>query len=91
MIRRVEVAALVLLVVGISVAGWAVLYPRPYDITQDPDLEVISIRRDTMLSTINATGRIEPESEVQVEFGLSGVVTELLVQRSEERRVGKEC
>jgi HlyD family secretion protein len=81
--RFVKVAAIVLLVVGTSVTGWAVLNPRPYDIAQDPDLEVITIRRDTLLSTVNATGRIEPESEIQVEFGLSGVVTEVLVQRGQ--------
>lgn len=86
--RIVTIAAIVLLAVGASAIGWALLNPSPYDITLDPDIEVITIRRDTMLSTVNATGRIEPESEIQVDFGLSGVVAELLVERGQNVKKG---
>jgi HlyD family secretion protein len=81
--RAVTILAILLLVVGVSVAGWVGLNPKPYDIAEDPDIEVITIGRETILTTINASGHIEPESEIQVEFGISGVVAEVLVKRGQ--------
>jgi HlyD family secretion protein len=86
--RVLTILAILLLVIGVSVAGWSLLNPKPYDIAEDSSLEVITIGRDTMLSTVNATGRIEPESEIRVEFGLSGVVAEVLVERGQSVKRG---
>jgi HlyD family secretion protein len=83
MIRFVKIVAIVSIVVGASATGWFFLAPKPYDIAQDPSVEVVEIGRDTMVSTVNATGRIEPASEIDVVFGASGSVAEVLVRRGQ--------
>ncbi len=81
--RVVVIGVILAVVIGVTVAGYQFLTPEPYSITQDPDVEVIPIRRDTILATINAAGRIEPEDEVQVDFDASSVVVEVSVERGQ--------
>ena len=84
MTRFIKIGGILVLVVGISVASWTFLNPAPYDITRDPEVEeVLTISRGTILSTINASGRIESQNEVRVEFGISGVVAEVFVERGQ--------
>jgi HlyD family secretion protein len=88
--KRVVVILLVLaIVIGVTVAGYQFLNPEPYSIADDPDVEVIDIGYDTIVSTINATGRIEPEAEVQVEFEAgNSLVAEVLVERGQQVTAG---
>ncbi len=86
--RAVFIVLILAVVVGVSVAGYQFLVPKPYSIVEDPDVEVVQIRRDTILATINATGRIEPEAEVQVNFETTGVVAEVLVERGQRVTAG---
>jgi HlyD family secretion protein len=82
--KRVLIILLILaVVIGVSIAGYQFLNPKPYSITDDPEVEVIGIQRDTILATINAAGRIEPEAEVRVDFETNGVVAEVLVERGQ--------
>jgi len=83
--KRVVIITLILLaVIGVTVAGYQFLNPKPYSIVDDPDVEVIEIQRDTILATLNATGRIEPEAEVQVSFEAgNSVVRDVLVERGQ--------
>ncbi len=84
MARFIKIGGILVLIVGVSVASWMLLNPAPYDIARDPEVEeVITISRGTILSTINASGRIEPQNEVRVEFGISGVVAEVFVERGQ--------
>ena len=87
--KRVLLIVLILaVVVGVSIAGYQFLNPAPYNIGQDPNVEVILVDRDTILSTINATGRIDPKAEVLVNFETNGVVSEVLVERGQRVRAG---
>jgi HlyD family secretion protein len=87
--KRVITIALILAVVaGISLAGYQFLNPKPYRITEDPNVEVVTIKRDTILATVNASGRIEPKTEVQVSFETSGVVAQVLVERGQQVAAG---
>ena len=83
--KRVVIILLILaVVIGVTVAGYQFLNPEPYSIADDPDVEVIEIEQDTILATINATGRIEPKAEVWVEFEANnGVVAEVPVERGQ--------
>lgn len=82
--RFVKISGIVILVLGLSVASWMFLNPAPYDVARDPEVEeVITIGRGTILSTVSASGRIEPQNEVRVEFGISGVVAEVFVERGQ--------
>ncbi|MCS7259569.1 MAG: efflux RND transporter periplasmic adaptor subunit [Anaerolineae bacterium] len=84
MTRFVKISGILVLIVGLGVASWIFFNPPSYDITRDPEVEeVITLRRGTILSTINASGRIEPRHEVRVEFGISGVVAEVFVKRGQ--------
>jgi HlyD family secretion protein len=88
--KRVAMIVLVLaVIIGVTVAGYQFLNPEPYSITDDPDVDVVDIERDTILATINATGRIEPEAEVLIGFEANnGVVDEVLVDRGQPVRAG---
>jgi HlyD family secretion protein len=88
--KRVLIIVLILaVIVGATVAGYQFLNPEPYNIAEDPNVEVIVIGRDTILATINATGRIEPQAEVQVDFEASNsVVSEVLVERGQHVTAG---
>ena len=87
--KRVITIALILAVVaGVSLAGYQFLNPKPYRITEDPNVEVVSIKRDTILATVNASGRIEPKTEVQVNFETGGVVAQVLAERGQKVTAG---
>jgi HlyD family secretion protein len=89
--KRVLVIVLVLAVlVGVSLAGYQFLNPEPYDISQDPEVEVIPVQQDTILATINATGRIEPKAELGLDFETSGVVAQVFVERGQHVSAGTE-
>ena len=86
--RAIFIVLILAVVVGVSAAGYTFLNPKPYRITEDPNFEVVQIGRDTILATVNATGRIEPKTEVQVNFEASGVVAEVLVKRGQHVTAG---
>jgi HlyD family secretion protein len=88
--KRVAIIAAILVgVVGVTLASYQLLTPKTYNIADDPDvIEVIKIGRDTILATINAAGRIEPKTEVKVNFETSGVVDEILVERGQHVTAG---
>jgi HlyD family secretion protein len=87
--KRVITIGLILVVVaGLSLAGYQFLNPKPYRITEDPNVEVVTIKRDTILTTVNATGRIQPETEVQVNFETGGVVARVLTERGQHVAAG---
>jgi HlyD family secretion protein len=87
--KRVIIIGLILVVVaGLSLAGYQFLNPKPYRITEDPNVEVVTIKRDTILTTVNATGRIQPETEVQVNFETGGVVARVLTERGQHVAAG---
>lgn len=87
--KRVAIIVTILVIlVGVTVAGFQFLTAEPYSITSDPDVETIPIKRDTILATINASGRIEPKAEVQVNFEANGIVAEVLVERGQHVTAG---
>jgi HlyD family secretion protein len=86
--RVIGIALILVVVAGVSLAGYQFLNPKPYRITEDPNVEVVNIKRDTILATVNASGRIEPKTEVQVNFETSGVVAQVPVERGQRVTAG---
>jgi len=43
----------------------------------------VQVGRETLVDTVNATGSIEPKSEVEMKFEIGGVVREVLVKRGQ--------
>src|SRR5437868_14853312 len=70
--------AALLLIIALVVAGKR---EKPIPVTTEK-----AILR-TILQTVSATGKIQPETEVKISPEVAGEIIEL---RSEERRVGKE-
>lgn len=52
------------------------------------DQQTAPIERRTLKTTIETTGTIEPEDEVLLSFGMSGSVSQILVQVGDEVRTG---
>src|SRR5690606_40418465 len=47
---------------------------------------------ENMEDKVMATGKIVPREEIEIKPNMSGIIDKILVdERSEERRVGKEC
>jgi HlyD family secretion protein len=76
-------------VVGASVAGYQYLTPtEPKDLAEDPSVEIVKIGRETLVDTVNASGRIEPKAEVEMRFETAGSVAEVLVERGQNVTAG---
>lgn len=82
--RAITILFILAVVVGGSVAGYQYLAPAvPQKLNEDPNVEVVQIGLETLVDTVNATGSIEPESEVEMKFEIGGVVKEVLVKRGQ--------
>ncbi|MBE7556522.1 MAG: efflux RND transporter periplasmic adaptor subunit [Anaerolineales bacterium] len=82
--RAITILFILAVVVGGSVAGYQYLTPAmSQELNDDPNVEVVQIGRETLVDTVNATGSIEPESEVEMKFEIGGVVKEVLVKRGQ--------
>ncbi|HEX9922551.1 MAG TPA: HlyD family efflux transporter periplasmic adaptor subunit [Anaerolineae bacterium] len=84
--KRVFTILLILIVVvGVSIAGYQYTAPpaEPVSLAEDPTVEIVRIERETIIETVDATGRIEPQSEVEMKFRTGGVIAEVLVAQGQ--------
>lgn len=82
--RAFIILIILTVVIGASVAGYQYLSPPEVKtLAEDPSVEVVEIGRDTLVDTVNATGSLEPEAEVEMKFEIGGVVKEVLVKRGQ--------
>jgi HlyD family secretion protein len=89
--KRVLLITLILAaIIGVSVAGYWYAAPaaKPPKLTDDPNVEIVAVGRETLQDTVNATGRIEPRAEVEMKFQIGGVVAEVLVERGQHVTAG---
>lgn len=89
--KRVVVILLILAaVIGLSLVGYQYAAPtaEPPSLAEDPDVEIVQVGRETLLDTVNATGRIEPRAEVEMKFQIGGVVEAVLVERGQQVTAG---
>ncbi len=86
--RRVITIVLILAaVVGGSVFGYQIFAQSKTATT--PDYETYVVGRDTLISTVSATGSIEPEQRVELAFKGTGRVAEVNVKEGEQVRAGQ--
>ncbi len=88
--RRIIIILLVLVVLGGG--GWYA-YQR-YQTTQaaaeaGPSYETITISRGSIASTVNATGNIEPQTELSLSFRTTGRVAQVLVMAGQSVAAGQ--
>jgi HlyD family secretion protein len=87
--RAIVILLILTVVIGGSVAGYYYLTPaQPQSLSEDPSVEIVKIGRETLVDTVNATGRIEAKAEVEMKFETGGVVTEVLVQPGQHITAG---
>src|SRR5690554_6634884 len=73
---------LILLLVGLKFAGV---------FGKDEGIKVIAeqVQRRTIIETVNASGKVYPETEVKVSPDISGEITELTVQEGDSVKKGQ--
>lgn len=90
MSRNLRTILIVLLVVALVASGLFFLNQRRQASAQ-PQFEILreaTATRDRISATVNATGSIEPESLVTLNFGLSGTVNAVNAVRGQEVQAG---
>lgn len=83
--KRFFVSLLVLMVLaGAGAAGYFYLAPaQAQGPNQGTNLETVTVGRETLVDTVSATGKIEPEAEVEMKFETGGRVKEVLVRKGQ--------
>jgi HlyD family secretion protein len=83
--KRVLVVLIILIALaGAGVYGYQYLTPvEPTSLAEDPSVEIVPIGRATLVDTVSATGKIEPEAEVEMKFETGGTVKEVLVKEGQ--------
>jgi HlyD family secretion protein len=88
--RRFIIVLLVAAVLGVG--GWFA-YQRfvvePQAQAQQPSFETVAVERGNILSTVSATGSIEPEAQVSLLFRGAGTVSNVLVSVGEAVQEGQ--
>lgn len=83
--RTIVILLIIAAAVGVSVVGYQ--YGRPVNeapaLVDDPLVEIVPVGRKTLVDTVEATGRIEPRAEVEMNFEIGGVVEEVLVEQGQ--------
>jgi len=84
--RIIIILLIVAAAAGVSVVGYQ--YGTPVNeapsLEEDPLIEIVPVGRKTLLDTVEATGRIEPRAEVEMNFEIGGVVEEVLVAQGQD-------
>ncbi len=87
--KRFFVILLILIVLlGGGVAGYFYLNPAQAQSPQEANLETVEIERATLVDTVSASGKIEPEAEVEMKFETGGKVEEVLVKEGQTITAG---
>lgn len=83
-------AVVILLVLALVVAGSIFTYRITAQEKQPPeaDYDVVRVEKGQLISTVSATGAIEPENEVVLVFKVPGRVAEVAVQRGQRVKAG---
>lgn len=58
------------------------------NLTEDPNVEIVTIGRTTLEKSVSATGSIKPEAEVEMKFETGGTVKEVLVKQGQTITAG---
>lgn len=88
--KRLLFAVIVIGIIGaVSWIGFQRLQARRAALDQAPSYETVTVARDSISSTVSATGSIEPEAEVALSFRASGRVEQVLVSVGQPVEAGQ--
>lgn len=87
--KRIIIIVLVLTaIIGTAVAINFLLTPKPYSVAEDPEIEAITVKTDTIVSTVNASARLEALDTANEKFEVSGKVAEIPVAEGDHVKAG---
>jgi len=88
--RFIIVIIIIGVATGLSWAGYqySTQTVKPASLTDDPAIEIVPVQRETLVDMVNATGRIEPKAEVEMNFEIGGVVQAVLVEEGQAVTAG---
>jgi macrolide-specific efflux system membrane fusion protein len=87
--RVIIILSILIVTIGLSVAGYFYTAPvQPKSLAEEPGVNIITVGRETLVDTVEATGRIEPRAEVEMKFEIGGMVKEVLVKRGQKVTAG---
>lgn len=84
--RFIGIAIVIALCLGALGVWFTFAQPSKADDTTTG--EVVTVQRGDVVSTVKATGRLEPRQEVALGFEINGTVAEVLVERGQPVRAG---
>ncbi len=86
--RAIIILIILTVVIGIGVAGYLLLTPKTYSITEDPDIETLTVATDTIVAAVNAAGKLEAIDSVNLNFEVPGVVDKIRVSEGSRVEAG---
>lgn len=88
--KRFFVTLLILIVLaGAGAAGYFYLMPaQAQGPNQQANYETVTVGRETLVESVSATGKIEPEAEVEMKFEIGGKVKDVLVKKGQAVTAG---
>lgn len=88
--RILFILVILIVLVGTGLFGYQqFLTPvESQSLTDDPNVEIVTVGHATLEKTVSATGSIEPEAEVEMKFGTGGTVKEVLLRQGQTITAG---
>ena len=86
--RAVILLIILAVVIGVGAAGYLFLRPKTVSVTEDPNIETLTVATDTIIATVNAAGKLEAIDSVNLSFEVPGVVSEIPVSEGSRVEAG---
>ena len=89
--RAIVIAAVVLVLIVAGMAGFRMMSPTQHAGPPGAaNLETVTVELGTVVSSIKATGNLEPREDASLSFEINGTVAEVLVERGDHVTAGDE-
>jgi len=86
--KRKSVKIIVLLVVGVLVAGAVYLKLRPNQVAAATNVSTATVQRGSLTATVNSAGNIQTHQSADLSFGQSGAVKKINVKVGDRVKTG---
>ena len=86
--KRKSVKIIVLLVVGVLVAGAVYLKLRPNQVAAATNVSTATVQRGSLTATVNSAGNIQTHQSADLSFGQSGTVKKINVKVGDRVKTG---
>jgi HlyD family secretion protein len=89
--RAIVIAIVVLVLIAGGLVGFRMISPRQQAGPPGAaDLETVTVELGTIISSIKATGSLEPREDASLSFEINGTVAEVMVERGDVVQAGDE-